>query len=403
MALANVTIIWELRRRRQAESALTRQYGAAEAARRETAAILNATNEAIVLVNQDRVFLRVNRRFEALFGIPASSVLGLRFDDVQGLLANVFADAAAFSAAIANSAADGRPEFGGAVTQQWPEQRDLAFFSAAVPGPEGGSIGRLFVFRDVTAERTADRLKTEFVSLVSHELRTPLTSIKGYIDLLAAGEVGPLTADQLEFLGIAKSNADRLVALINDLLDISRIEAGKVDLRRQPLALGALLQQIVTSFRPQLAARQQALSLDLPRDLPVIEGDADRLTQVFSNLLSNATKYTPPGGATTIRVRASAEAVQVDVTDTGIGMTPEEVEQLFTKFFRSGHRLVREAGGTGLGLTITRSLVELHGGQILVRSTPGLGSTFSVRLPLARQGAEAAIYPAVPPGVPPVC
>ena len=104
-----------------------------------------------------------------------------------------------------------------------------------------------------------------------------------------------------------------------------------------------------------------------------------------------------------IRVRASAEAVQVDVTDTGIGMTPEEVEQLFTKFFRSGHRLVREAGGTGLGLTITRSLVELHGGQILVRSTPGQGSTFSVRLPLARQGAEAAIYPAVPPGVPPVC
>lgn len=394
MALANAAIMWELRRWRQAEAALSLQFGEAEAARRETAAILNATNEAIVLVNPDRVFLRVNRRFEALFGIPASTVLGRRFADIQGLFGHVFADADAFGATIANSATDERPEFGGAVKQQWPEHRDLEYFSAAAPGPEGRPLGRLFVFRDVTAERAADRLKTEFVSLVSHELRTPLTSIKGYIDLLMAEEVGPMTADQLEFLGIAKSNADRLVALINDLLDISRIEAGKVALRRQPLALGPLLRQLVSSFRPQVAARQQSLSLDLPPDLPVIEGDADRLTQVFGNLLSNATKYTPPGGATRISVSAAADIVQVDVTDTGIGMTPEEVEQLFTKFFRSDHSLVREAGGTGLGLSISRSMVELHGGRILVSSSPGQGSVFSVRLPAMKHGDRADI-PAV--------
>jgi signal transduction histidine kinase len=387
MALANAVVLWELRRRRQAEEALVRQFRAAEAARRETAAILNATNEAIVLVSRERVFLRVNRRFEELFGIPASSVLGKRFGDIQTQFGRIFADADAFRARIANSAADdGLPEFGGAVTQRWPEQRDLEFFSAVAPGPEGSFLGRLYVFRDVTAERAADRLKTEFVSLVSHELRTPLTSIKGYIDLLMAEEAGALNAEQLEFLGIAKSNADRLVTLINDLLDISRIEAGKMELHRQPLALGPLLRQLVSSFRPQLAARQQSLSLDLPPALPVIEGDADRLTQVFGNLLSNATKYTPPGGATRISVSTAADTVQVDVTDTGIGMTPEEVEQLFTKFYRSSHSLVREAGGTGLGLTITRSMVELHGGQILVSSSPGQGSIFSVRLPVADFG-----------------
>lgn len=389
MALANGAVLWELRQRRLAEAALGRQFSAAEAARRETTAILNATNEAIVLINQDRELLRVNRRFEALFAIPANAVLGRRVDEVQEQFSRVFADADAFGAAIASAVDDGRPEFGGAVTQRWPEQRDLEYFSAAAPGPEGRLLGRLFVFRDVTAERAADRMKTEFVSLVSHELRTPLTSIKGYIDLLMAGEVGPLTADQLEFLGIAKSNADRLVILINDLLDISRIEAGKMELRREPLALGPLLQHLVASFRPQVAARQQSLSLELPPDLPLVAGDADRLTQVFGNLLSNATKYTPQGGATRISVSATPNTVLVEVTDTGIGMSPEELEQLFTKFYRSGHSLVREAGGTGLGLTITRSLVELHGGQLQVSSLPGHGSTFSVRLPVAEHSEPA--------------
>lgn len=209
-----------------------------------------------------------------------------------------------------------------------------------------------------------------------------MTSIKGYIDLLAAGDAGPLTADQLEFVGIVKSSADRLASLINDLLDISRIDAGKVELLRRPFSLGLLLQHVATILRPQLDARQQSLRVVTLPDLPVLEGDANCLIQVFTNLLSNASKYISAGGAVRIEANAGHGLVQVDVTDTGIRMTTEELAQLFTRFFRSSNRLARKAGGTGLGLTISRSLVELHGGQMAVTSTPGRGSTFSVRLPM---------------------
>jgi two-component system, OmpR family, phosphate regulon sensor histidine kinase PhoR len=159
-----------------------------------------------------------------------------------------------------------------------------------------------------------------------------------------------------------------------------------VMLHPQPLSLGTLLQPIVASLRPQADARRQTMTLLVPPDLPVIAGDAGCLTQVFTNLLSNAIKYTPSGGDVRITAGAEHGLAHIDVTDTGIGMTPDELDQLFTKFFRSTNRLVREVGGTGLGLAICRSLIELHGGQIAVRSRPGHGSTFSVYLPLAGPG-----------------
>ncbi len=383
MAAANMVSERELRRRKRAEAALAVQYRRAEAARQESTAILNATNEAITLVDRDRRFLAVNRRFVELLGIPADAIVGRRFDEMQGYVDRIFEDADSFRRLVANSASDNRPEFGCFLAQQWPERRDLQFFSAPVAAADGVLFGRLYVLRDVTRERAVDRLKTEFVSLVSHELRTPLTSIKGYIDLLAAGEAGSLNADQLEFLDIVKSNADRLVGLINDLLDISRIEAGKMDLRQGPVALVPILRGVAAAQRLQIEAKRQTLTLDLPNVLPVAPGDADRLTQVFTNLLSNASKYTPTEGA--IRVSASVDAgyVHVNVTDSGIGMSPEELDQLFTRFFRASNRLVQDAGGSGLGLAISRSLVELHGGEIRVRSASGSGSTFSVLLPLS--------------------
>ena len=166
-----------------------------------------------------------------------------------------------------------------------------------------GYIGRLYVFRDVTHEREVDRMKSEFVSLVSHELRTPLTSIKGYIDLLMDGDAGELNEEQLEYLGIAKNNADRLVALINDLLDVSRIESGKVELQRTVVDLDRLIQNAASSLRPQIEAKRQHLELDLSRTAHTVLADADRVTQILTNLLSNAYKYTPVGGTISVIVR----------------------------------------------------------------------------------------------------
>jgi CheY-like chemotaxis protein len=249
------------------------------------------------------------------------------------------------------------------------------------------------VFRNVTQERAVDRMKSEFVSMVSHELRTPLTSIKGYVSLMLDDEVGALNEDQRDFLLIVQSNADRQVSLINALLDLTRIEAGKVELQQGPLDLAAIIHMVSTSFRPQLAAKKQQLSVAIDDHLPPLVGDSDRITQVVTNLVSNAHKYTPAGGEISVSVRANTDHVLLEVRDTGIGMTAEEQNQLFNKFFRAKNRATQEATGTGLGLAITRGLVELHGGKIGVTSAPGQGTTFSVALPVSSAAVSFDIEP----------
>jgi len=229
------------------------------------------------------------------------------------------------------------------------------------------------------AIQEANRLKTEFVSMVSHELRTPLTSIQGYAELLLEDE--RIGGEERESLTIVRKNADRLLGLINDLLDLSRIEAGRVDLHRTTLDLARLISEVARSLRPLIEAKRQQLKLDLGDALPAVWADANRVTQILTNLISNAHKYTLVDGSITVAARPDDGFVRVDVSDTGIGLSPEDQAQLFTKFFRAHDRLPQAIGGTGLGLVITRLLVELHGGRITVRSAPGQGSTFSFFLP----------------------
>jgi signal transduction histidine kinase len=229
----------------------------------------------------------------------------------------------------------------------------------------------------------ANRLKTEFVTVVTHELRSPLTSIAGYLDLLLEKEGHEEAEAREAYLQIVKRNADRLLELINDLLDLARLEAGKLELKRLPLDLEGLIREVSEALRPQIEGKGQHLRLDLAAPLPVVTGDPERLTQILLNLVSNAHKYTPQGGSITVATRAERAGVCIAVQDTGIGLSSEEQQQLFTKFFRAQHPLVREAGGTGLGLAIACALVELHGGTITVVSTPGQGATFNVTLPAA--------------------
>jgi len=229
------------------------------------------------------------------------------------------------------------------------------------------------------AIQEANRLKTEFVSMVSHELRTPLTSIQGYAELLLEDE--RIGGEERESLTIVRKNADRLLELINDLLDLSRIEAGRLDLHRTSLDLACLIPEVACSLRPLIEAKRQQLKLDVGDALPAVWADANRVTQILTNLISNAHKYTLVDGSITVAARPDDGFVRVDVSDTGIGLSPEDQAQLFTKFFRANDRSRQATGGTGLGLVITRLLVELHGGRITVCSAPGQGSTFSFSLP----------------------
>jgi PAS domain S-box-containing protein len=223
-----VAVKEDITERKRAEVELAEQYEAADHARSETRAVLDSAGEAIILIGPDRRFRMVNRRFGEVFGIPAEDIVGHYFDEFEEYARRVFADLEEVRAYIVRAAYDTWEPFTETVAQSWPVAREHELYSTAVRGTDGDYLGRLYVFRDVTHEREVDRMKTEFVSLVSHELRTPLTSIKGFTDLILDGVAGPVTDQQGEYLGIVKQNSDRLVALVNDILDISRIESGRM-------------------------------------------------------------------------------------------------------------------------------------------------------------------------------
>jgi len=224
--------------------------------------------------------------------------------------------------------------------------------------------------------------KSEFVSTVSHEFRTPLTAIKGYADMLLAGMAGPVNENQRKFLSIIRSNAQRLSNLVNDLLDLARIEAGKIRLEKEPFRAQDVIAEVVASFKKLISERGFALKVNVPEDLPPAMGDKNRVMQVLTNLLSNACQYTPEGGTISVSVGVEGDFLRVDVSDTGIGIAKKDLPRVFDRFFRADHPLVREKPGTGLGLSIAKSIVEMHGGKIWVQSKLGKGSTFSFTLPL---------------------
>jgi PAS domain S-box-containing protein len=242
--------------------------------------------------------------------------------------------------------------------------------------------GLVAALRDVTREAEVERLKNEFISTVSHELRTPMTSIKGYTDLLFLGMAGGLTDAQRNFLQIIKSNADRLTALVNDILDISRIETGRLRLTIEALDLVDIVSQTVASFEEQYRDKEIALEWEEVTELPEVRGDAARITQVLTNLVANAWHYTEGGGRVSLSVREVDEFLQVDVADTGIGVAPDDLDRIFDRFYRVDHPIVQEAEGTGLGLSIVKMFIEMLGGEIWVESELGVGSTFSFTVPL---------------------
>ena len=236
----------------------------------------------------------------------------------------------------------------------------------------------------IDERRAVERMKDEFISIASHELRTPLTSIMGYVSLLLAGEVGALTEEQQSFLQIVDSNAERLIGLVHELLDMSRIESGRIQLTLHPVDLREVVQAVCTDLRTVSRSKHIATVVQLPLEPIRVQADRARLIQVLTNLLSNAYKYSPENTTVTIQGTVQDGSAQVNVVDQGIGISESDQAQLFSKFFRADSARRQGIAGTGLGLSITRSLVEMQGGQIWMSSCLGCGSTFSFTLPLAQ-------------------
>ena len=240
----------------------------------------------------------------------------------------------------------------------------------------------------------ANLAKSDFVSFVAHELKNPMTSIKGYTELLASGAVGQITEMQTNFLGTIKSNVERMSTLVSDLNDNSKIEAGRLRLEFKATQAADLVDEVIRTFKRQLEDKKQTLELSIPPKLPAMWSDRIRVGQVLTNLVSNAFKYTPEGGAIQVGVEESPNhwdpdgaprVIHLWVKDSGIGMTPEDQQKIFQKFFRSDDPKAREVPGTGLGLNITKSLVEMQGGKIWFESQYRHGTSFHFTVPVAEE------------------
>ena len=255
--------------------------------------------------------------------------------------------------------------------------------SGPFPDPDPERSGMLVLLRDLSAEAEAERVKQDFVSMVGHELRTPLTLIRTTIDLLVERDAGALNSTQERIVEVLRNNADRLMSLITDLLDMSALDSGRMQINPSLIEMDSIVRGVMEDVQSGVLAKQHSLRVDVPASLPVW-ADSARAQQVLQDLVSNAIKYTPVGGVIEITARdVPGGFAEVSVTDNGIGIPPEEQTHLFEKFYRTTAGR-RTTGGTGLGLAIARSIVDLHGGRIWCESDGRTGSRFVFTLPRRR-------------------
>jgi PAS domain S-box-containing protein len=351
-----------------------------ESSKRE--AILASIADGVVYNDQLGRIVLVNRAAEQILSRRAQDLIGRDLKDLfrlftAGPRTSILE---AMRAILTTPQADIPPEAFQTVLQI--DNRTISAHLASVVTEGDEFLGIVTVFRDITKEVEADQAKSEFVSTVSHELRTPMTAIKGYTDLIYSGAVGEINDNQKRFLGIVQSNTERLTALISDLLDISRVETGRVRFEPEPVQLGDIVKNVIDALAPNAEDKGHSLNLKVEPDLPEIMGDPNRLNQVFTNLVGNSIKYTPEDGEVYVAVYSVGEAVRADVRDNGIGIYSEDLSKIFDRFYRADHPLVQESRGSGLGLSIVKMFVEMHGGRVWAESGAGTGSTFTVLLPL---------------------
>jgi PAS domain S-box-containing protein len=383
LALALLTAVVLIWRYLKTRNDLLRRMRAV-AARQE--AVFDSAMDAILTLNPSGSIESINRAGERMFGWTAAE---LERRDVARLFDLADDRQGPFLKRI-GAAPEALED--GVLREMKARRRDGSVFPidvalGAMRLPTGLHV--VAVVRDITERRRVEQMKAEFVSTVSHELRTPLTSIAGSLGLLAGGAAGALPERAGRLIGIAQANSQRLVRLINDILDVEKLEAGKLELDLRPLDLREIAARSIEGARGYADELGVALTLTEGDDAPV-RGDADRLVQVVTNLLSNAAKFSPRGGAVTVNVYPEARIARLSVVDQGPGIPEAFRSRIFSKFAQADSSDTRSKGGTGLGLAIAREIAERHGGRLWFESTEGEGATFHLDLPLAVEIAPAA-------------
>jgi len=365
-----------------------------EQQRRETSkshAILQSVSEGVIVLDENQAVVLFNPAAEQVLRIPASFMLQhtlARLCDYRDSAASTKrADVIYAQLQEGLLALEQGVTMGSRMLELPSPPQSIVLQFAEVVQPYGSRYGCVIVLSDITRAIEADRAKRDFITSVSRELRDPLTSIKGYVDLLLIGNAGAIDDRQQGFLHIVKNNANRLTALNNDIQTIGLLDSDRVALSLEQVDLAALLTKVCRSMGQEFACKAIGTSIEIVEGLPMVTADPAYLSEVLQRLLSNAVNYTYPGGRVVLRAFLhSYDLIQVDVEDTGVGISPEQQQQLCRRFYRADNPLRGEVDGAGLGLSIAESLVELHGGTLWVQSEVGVGSTFSFTLPITQPG-----------------
>jgi len=352
--------------------------------------VLDNMTSGIVMINRAGVILLLNRMAEELLGMPAHELLGRQYTEArqQYELVRQIGDAL-----------ERRELLRGELTFYYPEERQIEINLVPIEGRDD-SGGLLLVLQDVTAIRRLERMRSEFVANVSHELKTPIAAVKGFAETLLVGAGGdPET--QRAFLQIIHDESDRLNRLVNDILELSKIESRRAPLLFSPVELGPFIGKTVELLAKEAERKNIRIETEVGDEL-YVEADEDRLRQIVVNVLSNAINYTPEGGRVRIQVEPVAsgdgqiaeeddyDAIRIRISDNGIGIPKKDLPRIFERFYRVDKARSRSSGGTGLGLSIVKHLVELHRGSIAVESTVGVGTTFTIKLPVLQESAGDA-------------
>lgn len=343
--------------------------------------ILESINNGIITIDMSDRITQINKNATAMLGLPSADIIGVNYKDaLAGELAKMI-DKVKKRALKDGFTFETLFEYFPVEDLEMP----LGINSSVLLDDKGNRAGIIIVFRNMLVLKELERLrqldemKSEFVSNVSHELRSPLSVIKSYTEAIL-DQVGPGDYQtQREFLTVVNNETDRLAALINDLLDISRIESGKFEIELSPVALSDIIQIVLRDLEDRSSRHQ--IAVDVPSALPDLLADRDKVIQVFLNLLDNAIKFSPDGGRVFIKAVVKGKMVKCDICDQGIGIARKDISHIFEKFYRVDNSDIYEIPGTGLGLSIVKHIIESHGGRIYVRSKMGKGSTFTMLLP----------------------
>jgi PAS domain S-box-containing protein len=342
--------------------------------KKQTEEIVHSMAEGVIMVNKQGEIMLMNPAAEKLLGVKKEDKIG------QSILSDLKEEQLVSLVQQPSEAGKGKE----IVIQSQNDQvkKVLLASNAVIESEDGKTVGFVSVISDVTKQRELEALKNAFLTNISHDLRTPITCIHGSLQLLCDTTMNKLTPSQEKFATIALNNVQRLSRLINDLLDLSKLEAKKFTIKPALFRVDDLVQSLVNEFGAWSKTKEITIRTDIEKPLE-IEADQDRISQVLTNLIGNALKFTPKGGTITVAGKRNVDSqkVELGVRDTGPGIAKKDFQKLFEKFSRIESKSLQGVSGTGLGLTIAKEIVELHGGRIWVESQEGKGSYFAFELP----------------------